>query len=205
MPLGAASAPAPTDAKTRAAVGRRTMLRRRPLREMTTICVAVHDREHNTESMIESQPPTFRHAAIRAGGIVMTTMVGGLCAVGLAPRASGSPCDPVGLSMTPQPVLSCSQPDAVPPGDTAAIAPGPVNGVANSPGALPAPGQPPYVPPVTNPDGTQSYGQLGFLREIWHEFHNGVPSEFIPGPMPPPTNAVEPPPAGPAPPPPSTP
>ncbi|MGB8504638.1 hypothetical protein [Mycobacterium sp.] len=74
---------------------------------------------------------------------------------------------------------------------------GPVSDVAGRPppGALPPPGEPPYVPPVVGEDGTQSYGQLGYLREIWHEFHNGVPSEFIYGPAP--TDPALPPPSDP--------
>ena len=53
----------------------------------------------------------------------------------------------------------------------------PVTDVAGPPppAALPPPGQPPSVPPVVNEDGTpQTFGQGGFLRDIWHQFHNGV-------------------------------
>jgi len=28
-------------------------------------------------------------------------------------------------------------------------------------------------------------GQLSYLRQIWREFHNGVPSDLIYGPQPP--------------------
>ena len=55
----------------------------------------------------------------------------------------------------------------------------PVTDVAGPPppAALPPPGQPPSVPPVVNEDGTpQTFGQGGFLRDIWRQFHNGVPS-----------------------------
>ena len=135
-------------------------------------------------------------SAINVARIVFAGAVVGSCAVGLTARAYASPCDPVGLSMTPQPVLSCPSPDSAPPADGSPVA-GPVSDVAGrpAPGALPPPGEPPYVPPVVGEDGTQSYGQLGYLREIWHEFHNGVPSEFIYGPAP--TDPALPPPSDP--------
>jgi hypothetical protein len=123
-------------------------------------------------------------SAINVAGIVFAGAVVGSCAVGLAAQAYASPCDPLTMSMTPQPVLSCPAP-AAPPADGSPVA-GPVSDVAGGPqpGALPAPGEAPYVPPVVGEDGTQSYGQLGYLRQIWHEFHNGVPSDLIYGPMP---------------------
>jgi hypothetical protein len=114
-----------------------------------------------------------------AGAIV------GSCAVGVAVPAYASPCDPLGIAMTPQPVLSCSGPDSAAPTDPS-VAPGPVNNVASPPpaGALPAPGQPPSVPPVAPGDGPAPGSQLGYLREIWHDFHNGVPSDLLYGPAP---------------------
>lgn len=134
--------------------------------------------------MTESQRTAPLASAINVARVVFAGAIVGSCALGVAVRAYASPCDPVGLSMTPQPQLSCPGPDAAPPPD-GPPAPGPVNNVAaGSPGAPPAPGQPPYVPPVVDADGTQSYGQLGFLRQVWHEFHNGVPSDLIYGPDP---------------------
>ena len=135
--------------------------------------------------MIESQRTAPLRSRIHAAGIAFAGAIVGSCAVGLAAPAYAGPCDPVGLSMTPQPVLSCASPDPAPPAD-GSPAPGPVNAVAGAPpqAALPAPGQAPYVPPVVDADGTQSYGQLGYLRQIWHEFHNGVPSDLLYGPAP---------------------
>jgi hypothetical protein len=157
--------------------------------------------------MIGTQHTASPFWGINLARIVFAGAIVGSCAVGLAVRANASPCDPLGLSMTPQPQLSCTSPDSAPPAD-GTPAPGPVNNAAGPPppGAPPAPGQPPYVPPVVNPDGTQSYGQLGFLRQVWHEFHNGVPSELLYGPDPdqgPPGSPIPPsPPAAPVPPPP---
>ena len=116
-------------------------------------------------------------------------------AVSLAAPAYASPCDPIGLAMTPQPVLSCQSPDAAPPAD-GAPAPGPVNNAA----APPPPGSPPYVPPVATGNGPEPLSQLGYLREIWHEFHNGVPTDFLYGPAPTDTPPL---PEGPVPPPPN--
>lgn len=117
--------------------------------------------------------------------IVFAGAIAGSCALGLAVQAGASPCDPVGLAMTPQPVLSCSAPDAVPPADPSQPAAGPVN-VADAapPNAAPPPGQAPYVPPVAAGNGPPAGSQLGFLRQVWHEFHNGVPSELLYGPDP---------------------
>jgi hypothetical protein len=77
------------------------------------------------------------------------TIIGG-CGLGLAAPAyadSGSGCNPLYLSMTPQPVLACQTPDAPPPID-GPPAPGPVNDVAGAPpGAPPPPGQSPSTAP----------------------------------------------------------
>ena len=117
---------------------------------------------------------------LNAAGIVLAGGIAGSFAVGLAVPAYASPCDPIGLAMTPQPVLSCPSPGAAPPAD-GAPAPGPVDNVA----------APPYVPPVDAGDGPPPLSQLGYLREIWHEFHNGVPTDLLYGPAP--TDAPPPP------------
>jgi hypothetical protein len=124
--------------------------------------------------------------------VVFAGAIVGSCAFGLAARADASPCDPATLAMTPQPQLSCPGPDAAPPPDGSPVA-GPVTNIADPPppGALPVPVQQPSVPPVVGADGTQSYGQLGYLRQIWHDFHNGVPSDLFGGP--PPSSTVSPP------------
>jgi hypothetical protein len=44
----------------------------------------------------------------------------------------------------------------------------------------PPPPGPPPVPAVPSNDQTQSPGQLGYLREIWHEFHQN-PNDAIAG------------------------
>jgi hypothetical protein len=66
------------------------------------------------------------------------------CALGLAGNAQAD-CDPLMLSMTPQPVLSCQAPDVAPPPEQAVVAPvappaepGPFGDVQAAP-LLPAP------------------------------------------------------------------
>ena len=109
---------------------------------------------------------------INVATIVFVGAIVGGSAVGLAAAAYASPCDPVTMSMTPQPVLSCPGPDVAPPAEGSPV-PVPVNGLAGPPAdgvpvvepvtdvagppppaALPPPGQPPSVPPVVNEDGT---------------------------------------------------
>jgi hypothetical protein len=167
----------------------------------------------------------FRSSAVT---VAVAGAVLGPLAVGLAAGASASPCDPATLAMTPQPQLSCAPPDGVPPppADAAAAPAGPIqapmaaapppvdpaappNGVQATgetlPDAFPAPGQAPFIPPVIDADGTQRFGNMGYLREIWHEFHNGVPADLLYGPPPPaPADPAAPPPPGaPLPPPPA--
>ncbi|MCV7226564.1 hypothetical protein [Mycolicibacterium komossense] len=105
-------------------------------------------------------------------------------AVGFASGANASPCDPITLSMTPQPVLSCPDP-AAPAPVVGASGPVPVVGTP-LPDALPPPGQAPAIPPTSNADGTQDFGSDGFIGDVMNQFGNGVPSEFIYGPMAPP-------------------
>jgi hypothetical protein len=153
-------------------------------------------------------------AAINVARIVFAGAVIGGSAVGLAAEASASPCDPLTMSMTPQPVLSCpvpdavSPPDAAPPPDGVSVpqpppVPAPVNAAGPPPAnALPPPpGQAPGVPPVVDENGNPAtYGSQGsYLREIWHDFHNGVPSDLIFAPVPQPADpAAAPPPGAPA-------
>lgn len=129
--------------------------------------------------------------------IAFAGALAGSCAVGLACQASGSPCDPDTMRMTPQPVLSCPDPDASPPppqlrgapvagGSFTPTASGVMGSAPADPGApaFPAPGQAPNVPPVVNADGSQTFGQGGgYLGDIWDQFHNGVPSDLIYGPV----------------------
>jgi hypothetical protein len=105
-------------------------------------------------------------------------------ALGLATEAAASPCDPITMSMTPQPVLSCPDPAPAAP-VVGASGPVPVDGVP-LPDALPAPGQAPAIPPTFNADGTQDFGGDGFIGDVMNQFGNGVPGEFIYGPMAPP-------------------
>jgi hypothetical protein len=149
-------------------------------------------------------------SARTAARIVFVGAIVGSSAVGLATQASAaSQCDPLTLSMTPQPALSCPDPYAASPEDPPPV-PDPVNfvggpppqGAPPAPGqplpdAFPAPGQPPGVPPVVGADGapTQSFDQGGYLKDIWGEFHNGVPSDLVFG-SPPPDPALPPPPPG---------
>jgi hypothetical protein len=139
-------------------------------------------------------------SVINVARVALACAAVGSCAVGFAAGAFASPCDPTTLAMTPQPQLSCPAPEAAQPADGAPVAaPPPVPGSDVTgpplPDALPPPGQAPHVPPVVGEDGapTTSYGQGGYLGQIWNEFHNGVPSDVIYGPAP----------GGPAPPPPS--
>ena len=148
--------------------------------------------------------------AIKLARLVFAGAVIGGTAVGFAPDAYASPCDPLTMSMTPQPVLSCPAPNAVsppdaPPPDGASVAmmPVPVPAPANAGGpapanALPPPGQAPGVPPVVDENGNPaSYGSQGsYFKEIWHEFHNGVPSDLLFAPAPAPDPAAPPPPPG---------
>lgn len=124
---------------------------------------------------------------VNRAGIVFAGVIVGSCAVSFAAPVYASPCDPIGLAMTPQPVLSCPNPGAAP----ADVAPatGPVNNIA-APSSS-GPGQPPYVPPVAAGDQPPPLSQLGYIREIWHEFHNGVPTDLLYGPEP--TDAPPPP------------
>ena len=74
-------------------------------------------------------------SAINVAKIAFAGAIIGGCAVGLAAQAyadSGSDCNPLYLSMTPQPVLSCPGPDAAPPGDGSHVS-GPVDDVAGPP------------------------------------------------------------------------
>jgi hypothetical protein len=139
-------------------------------------------------------------SAINAARVAFACAAVGSCAVGFAAVATASPCDPMTLAMTPQPQLSCPVPEAAPPADgTPVAAPPPVTGSDVTgpplPDALPPPGEAPHIPPVVGEDGAPatSYGQGGYLGQIWNEFHNGVSSELIYGSTP----------GGPAPPPPS--
>ena len=78
---------------------------------------------------------TLFNSAINAARIALAGAVLVGCAVGLAARVdadSGSGCNPLYLSMTPQPVLACSSPDAAPQAD-GSPAPGPVSDVAGQP------------------------------------------------------------------------
>ena len=105
---------------------------------------------NRTQLWREPQRMALFDSAINAARIALASAVLGGCAVGLAARAdadSGSDCNPLYLSMTPQPVLACSNPDAAPPAD-GSPAPGPVSAVAAPPpGAPPPAGQPPSTSP----------------------------------------------------------
>ncbi|HEY6575548.1 MAG TPA: hypothetical protein VI029_11580 [Mycobacterium sp.] len=142
------------------------------------------------------KPPGPQHTApltlaINVARVAFACAAVGSCAVGLAPRAFASPCDPTTLAMTPQPQLSCPAPEAAAPADGVPVAaPPPVPGSDVTgpplPDAFPPPGEPPHIPPVVGEDGapTTSYGQGGYFGQIWSEFHNGVPSDVIYGPAP---------------------
>lgn len=106
--------------------------------------------------MTEPQRTARVTSAINVARIAFATAIIGGFAVGLAAQAnadSGSDCNPLYLSMTPQPVLSCAGPEAGPPPD-GSPATGPVNDVAGLP--APPPGQPQSAPPVlANDSGGQ--------------------------------------------------
>jgi hypothetical protein len=120
----------------------------------------------------------------RVAHLAAVLAVAGGTALALASQAQASPCDPITMSMTPQPVLSCPDPAPAAP-VVGASGPVPVDGVP-LPDALPAPGQAPAVPPTFNADGTQDFGGDGFIGDVMNQFGNGVPGEFIYGPMAPP-------------------
>ncbi|MDT5091636.1 MAG: hypothetical protein QOH60_999 [Mycobacterium sp.] len=134
------------------------------------------------------QRPALTVARIAFAGALV-----GSSALVTAAAANAGPCDPATLAMTPQPQLSCAPPDAPPP-DAPAPPPGspppasaPLSDGQGKPyeGPTPPPGMAPYIPPVVNADGSPgSYGQRGFFRDVWNQFHNGVPSDMIYGPDP---------------------
>ena len=66
---------------------------------------------------------------INVATIVFVGAIVGGSALGLAAAAYASPCDPVTMSMTPQPVLSCPGPDVATPAEGSPV-PVPVNGLA---------------------------------------------------------------------------
>jgi len=66
--------------------------------------------------------------------------------------------------------------------DDPAVPPAPAPGTP-PPGPVPAAGGPPPVPEVPIDQQTQGPGQLGYLRQIWHEFHDH-PDDVIAGVMP---------------------
>ena len=81
-------------------------------------------------------------AASKYAGISFACAVLAGCALGVAASAQADDnCDPLMLSMTPQPVLACQAPDVAPPPDQPAVAP--VNDVA-----VPLPAE---VPPPAEP------------------------------------------------------
>jgi hypothetical protein len=109
--------------------------------------------------MTEPQRKALVTSAINVARIAFAAAIIGGCAVGLAAQADADSgdCNPFYLSMTPQPVLGCSGPDAAPPADGSPVL-SPVDGVASppTPGALPPPDQPPSAPPVVaNNSGDQ--------------------------------------------------
>jgi hypothetical protein len=84
-------------------------------------------------------------SAIYAAGIAFAGAVMAASAMGLAAQAHAD-CDPLMLSMTPQPVLACTAPDDAPPPEAP---PGPVP-VGNAfDGAVPPPD--PAAPPPDAP------------------------------------------------------
>ncbi len=126
----------------------------------------------------------LQRATLIAPAITIALSICGGSITGLVAGAHASPCDPITMSMTPQPVLSCPDPAPAAP-IVGASGPVPVDG-APLPDALPPAGQAPAIPPTFNADGSQSFGQDGFLGDVMNQFGNGVPGEFIYGPMAPP-------------------
>ncbi|MGH3643732.1 MAG: hypothetical protein ACRDUX_32455 [Mycobacterium sp.] len=103
--------------------------------------------------MIASQRTGLTSSAVRLARFAVAGAIIGGCAVGLAVQAGadpGSGCDPFYLSMTPQPVLSCSGPEVAPPPDVLP-APLPVDDVTGPPPpeTLPPTGDP--LPPPLDP------------------------------------------------------
>lgn len=64
-------------------------------------------------------------AASKYAGISFAGAVLAGCALGLAANAHADDCDPLMLSMTPQPVLACQAPDVAPPPYQPALVPVP--------------------------------------------------------------------------------
>ncbi len=126
-------------------------------------------------SAINVAKVAFTGAIIGGGGLALAVQASAAPALQDAPRTSA-----LHLRLAPAPADP-----AVPP-----VPPAPPNG--------PPPPGPPPVPPVPTDDSSQSPGQLGYLREIWHEFHQN-PNDVINGLLPQPTDPSASPPPGPAP------
>jgi hypothetical protein len=129
-------------------------------------------------------------SAATAAKIAVAGMFIAGCAVATAGHAVADPPVPYLPPVEPTPGAP------PPPGQ-------PVADAADAPAAPPAPppvGAPP-VPEVQNPvyGQGQTPGNFGYLRDLWHTFHNGNPMENLTAPLP--EGGVAPPPgAGPPPP-----
>ena len=114
-------------------------------------------RESGAPLMTRSQPTHLGNWRINLSKVAFVGALVGACAVGVAAQANADPgnCDPFYLSMTPQPVLSCTAPDPAPPAVEAPM-PEPVSDVVGLPpgellpGEVPPPGDP-LLPPPSDP------------------------------------------------------
>src|SRR5690348_5534574 len=103
-------------------------------------------------------------------GVAGVIVAGG--ALALAGQAAADPAPPC---TSPTQSGPCTPPPGQPVLD-------PTAGALAAP--PPPPAGPPTVPEIQNPqDGQgQTPGQLGYLRDIWHTFHNGNPLENLTAP-----------------------
>ena len=103
---------------------------------------------------------------------------GSFALAGPASAATGGAWDQLAHS-APLPMWALDVPLAPAPADPPAL-PDPSPG---SPGPAPAAVGPPPVPEVPADQQVYGPGQLGYLRQVWHDFHDH-PENYVPGVMP---------------------
>lgn len=103
--------------------------------------------------MTEPHRTILMTSAINAARTAFAGAIVGCCAMGFAAQAgadSPNGCNPFYLSMTPQPVLACVDPDPAAPVDAAPVSDA-VNDGISPPPAEPAPPGDPLLPQPSDP------------------------------------------------------
>jgi len=121
---------------------------------------------------------TERQRATSPANAARIAVAGVIIAGGALAMAGQAGADPEEPYPTPTPLVP-----APAPGQPVVVADGPADAAATPPVFTPS------VPEIQNPvyGAGQTPGQLGYLRDIWHTFHNGNPMEALTAPaeMPP--------------------